>query len=128
MTPEIAGEGVQRRALLLIACTCVLMAVLSAIVMEPRSFSLLSPFPLLPTVAWIILVGGNTRNADLSRMAAALIIPMLFMLWSLPLFRGASVIPARSKWAAMILAALSCAYFGWFAKYGFMFQGSAHTF
>jgi hypothetical protein len=104
------------------------MAVLSALVMAPRSFTLLSPYPLLVTVVWGILAGGNTMNGDLSRVASALIIPLLFVPWSLPLFRGEAVIPSRSRWAALIVAVLSCAYLGWAAQYGVRFQGSVHTF
>lgn len=122
------GIGTSTRRGLLLACVCGVMAVLCAIVMTPRSFTLLSPYPLLIVVAWIVLAGGNTMNADLSRMASALIIPLLFVLWGLPLFRGATVIPVRSRRAGAVVVVLSCTYLGWAAKYGLTVQGAAHTF
>lgn len=120
--------GTTTRRVLLIACVSVVIAALSAIAMTPRSFTLISPFPLLVAATWLILAGGNTMNPDLSRVASALIIPLLFLLWGFPLFRGEAVIPSRSRWAAVILVVLSCAYLGWSAQYGVEFQGSVHTF
>ena len=114
----------------MIACVCVVMLALSAMAITDDSMTLLSPFPLLVTAAWIVVVGGHTSasNADVAKLQASLVIPLLFVAWNLPLIRGATAIPSRSKWAALALALLSGAYFALVAKYGVIFQGSAHTY
>ena len=92
---------------------------------NPRP-SFLSPFPKSVIFFDYILFDSIHFHAY-AKCLAALVIPMAFALWSIPLLWGQTRIPIRSKILTVVLALMSVLYLAGTWSEGIQYHGVLHT-
>lgn len=85
-----------------------------------------APFSL-PVVIPALLLGTVLPGPLYPLILASAVLPVLFLLWSRPLFSGQVRIPLRSKVLALVLVGLSAVFLAASWSHGVRYQGMPHT-
>ncbi len=85
-----------------------------------------SPYSLTVAIP-ILSLGAVFGGYWIAFVLGSFCVPLVFMLWSLPLLKGQQQIPIRTKIASIALILLSLYYLGSSWSYGVAYQGKLHT-